>query len=88
MLLLTLILVGMAAGWLAGKILRGSGYGPIMDMAMGIGGALAGASLMRFTGFSGQAGTIYTTLVAMICAVFLTLATGFANGRKTYARQT
>ena len=80
-------MVGLAAGWLAGKILKGNGYGPLVDIAMGIGGALAGGFLMRSAGFGGYGGTVLTTLVAMIGAVVLTLLAGFVNGRRLYARQ-
>ena len=86
MYILSWIIVGLVAGWSAGKILRGR-YGPLMDIAIGIGGAVAGGFLMRSAGFSGYWGTIYTTLVAIIGAVLLTLLVGFVNGRRLYARQ-
>jgi uncharacterized membrane protein YeaQ/YmgE (transglycosylase-associated protein family) len=87
MYFLSWIIVGLVADWSAGKILEGNGYGPLMDMALGIGGAVAGGFLMRSAGFSGYRGTIYTTLIAMIGAVLLTLLVGFVNGRRLYARQ-
>ena len=87
MYFLSWIIVGLVAGWSAGKILKGNGYGPLMDMAIGIGGAVAGGFLMRSAGFSGYRGTIYTTLVAIIGAVLLTLLVGFVNGRRLYAQQ-
>ncbi len=42
MYFLSWIIVGLVAGWSAGKILKGNGYGPLMDIAIGIGGAVAG----------------------------------------------
>jgi uncharacterized membrane protein YeaQ/YmgE (transglycosylase-associated protein family) len=81
------IMIGLAAGWLAGKILKGDGYGPFMDIVMGIGGAVAGGLLMRSAGISGFGGTILTTLVATVGAVLLTLVAGFVNGKRMYARQ-
>ena len=81
------MMIGLIAGWLGGKILKGDGYGPFMDIVMGIGGAVAGGLLMRSTGLGGYWGTIITTLVAMIGAVLLTLLAGFVNGRRMYARQ-
>lgn len=87
MYFLSWIIVGLVAGWSAGKILKGNGYGTLMDIAIGIGGAVAGGFLMRSAGFSGHQGTIYTTLVAMMGAVLLALLSGFANGRRLYARQ-
>ena len=44
--LLVILLVGVIAGWLAGKIVEGSGFGLIGDMAVGIVGALIGSWLM------------------------------------------
>ena len=87
MYFLSWIIVGSVAGWLSGKILSGNGYGPLMDMVMGIGGAVAGGLLIQSAGLGGYLGTIITTLVALIGAVLLTLLAGFVNGRRIYARQ-
>ena len=86
MYFLSWIIVGLVAGWSAGKILKGNTYGPFMDIAMGICGAMAGGMLMR-SGFAGYGGTIITTVVALIGAVLLTLLAGLVNGRRMYARQ-
>lgn len=82
--LLTWILVGAVVGWGAGRKLQANGYGPFMDLTMGVGGAVAGGFLMRSAGYSG---TIVTSLFAAICAVLLTILAGFANGRRVYALQ-
>lgn len=87
MYLLSWIIVGLAAGWSAGKILKGNTYGPLMDIAMGVAGAVAAGFIMRSAGFRGYGGMVITTLVAMIGAVLLTLLAGFVNGRRLYARQ-
>ena len=87
MYFLSWIIVGLVAGWATGKILNSDRYGPLMDIAMGIAGAVAGGYLMHSAGFSGYRGTIYTTLVAIIGAVLLTLLVGFVNGRRLYPRQ-
>ncbi len=81
------IMVGFLAGWFGGKILKGNTYGPIMDIAMGTCGAIAGGLLMQSAGLGGYKGIILTTLVAMIGAVVVTLLAGFVNGRRMYARQ-
>jgi uncharacterized membrane protein YeaQ/YmgE (transglycosylase-associated protein family) len=86
MYLLSWIIIGLVAGWSAGKILKGNSYGPLMDIVIGIDGAVGGGFLMRSAGFSGYQGTIYTTLVAIIGAVLLTLTVGFVNGRRVYVR--
>ena len=87
MYLLAWIFIGVLVGWAAGRILEGNGYGPFMDVVLGIGGAVAGGSLMRAAGFRSFAGTVVTTMVAMMGAALLTMVVGFANGRKIYARQ-
>jgi uncharacterized membrane protein YeaQ/YmgE (transglycosylase-associated protein family) len=67
------IIVGLIAGWITGKIMKGSGYGPIMDIIVGIIGAFIGGFLMRHIfGGTGQGGMIYTIIVAVIGAVILT----------------
>jgi len=78
------IIVGLIAGWATGKIMRGSGYGTLMDIVLGIVGAIIGGFIMRALGFSGQGGMIYTILVAIGGAVLLTwivrLITGDRSG--------
>jgi uncharacterized membrane protein YeaQ/YmgE (transglycosylase-associated protein family) len=66
------IIVGLIAGWVTGKIMRGSGYGTLLDIVIGIAGAIVGGWIMRALGFSGQGGTIYTILVAIGGAIVLT----------------
>jgi uncharacterized membrane protein YeaQ/YmgE (transglycosylase-associated protein family) len=66
------IIVGLIAGWITGKLMRGSGYGPVMDIVVGIIGAIVGGFIMRALGFAGQGGMIYTILVAVLGAVVLT----------------
>src|SRR3979490_1868128 len=44
--------IGLLAGWSAEKTLKGSGYGPLMDIVIGI-GAAGGGFLTRSAGFSG-----------------------------------
>jgi len=66
------LLVGLIAGWLTGKIMGGPGKGALMDIIIGLIGALAGGLLMRLLGFSAEGGMIYTIIVAVIGAVVLT----------------
>ena len=87
MYLLLCITVGLVISRLAEQILRGNGYAPLMDIVMGICGAIAGGLLVQAARLGGYQGTILTTLVAMIGAVLLTLFAGLVNGRRLYARQ-
>ena len=72
MFILWWIIVGLIAGWITGKIMKGSGYGALMDIVVGIVGAIGGGFLMRLLGFAGEGGMIYTIIVALIGAVILT----------------
>jgi uncharacterized membrane protein YeaQ/YmgE (transglycosylase-associated protein family) len=64
------IIVGLIAGWAAGKIMRGGGYGPLMDIVLGIVGAVVGGWLLGALGIY-AGGLIGTILVAIVGAVFL-----------------
>jgi uncharacterized membrane protein YeaQ/YmgE (transglycosylase-associated protein family) len=64
------IVVGLIAGWAAGKIMKGGGYGVVMDIVLGIIGAVVGGWLMGMFGiFAGN--MIGTIIVAIIGAVVL-----------------
>jgi uncharacterized membrane protein YeaQ/YmgE (transglycosylase-associated protein family) len=67
------IIVGLIAGWITGKIMSGGGYGALMDIVIGIIGALIGGFIRRSLGFAAHGGMIYTILVAIGGAIVLTL---------------
>ena len=85
--LLAWVGIGAVVGWGAGRTFLGHGYGPFMDILMGIGGAVVGGLLTRSAGFVGFGGTIIATLVAMISAALVTMVFAYMNGRRVYARQ-
>jgi uncharacterized membrane protein YeaQ/YmgE (transglycosylase-associated protein family) len=64
------IIVGLIAGWAAGKIMRGGGYGPLMDIVLGIVGAVVGGWLLGALGIY-AGGLLGTIVVAIIGAMFL-----------------
>jgi len=66
------IVVGLVAGWVTGKLMRGSGFGAIGDILIGIAGAIVGGAIMRAVGFRAHGGVLYTVLVATGGAVVLT----------------
>jgi uncharacterized membrane protein YeaQ/YmgE (transglycosylase-associated protein family) len=65
------IIVGLIAGWLAGKIMKGSGYGTLGDILLGMLGAIIGGWILRLLGFYSSGGLISSILVATLGAVFL-----------------
>jgi uncharacterized membrane protein YeaQ/YmgE (transglycosylase-associated protein family) len=85
--LLAWVGIGAVVGWGAGRIFQGNGYGPFMDILMGIAGAVAGGLLTRSAAAGGFGGTIITTLVAMTSAALVTVLAAYVNGRRVYARE-
>ena len=68
MVLIWFLLVGLVAGWLAGKIMKGSGYGVIGDIVLGVIGAVVGGFLFRLVGIAAY-GTLGAIIVATIGAI-------------------
>jgi uncharacterized membrane protein YeaQ/YmgE (transglycosylase-associated protein family) len=64
------IVVGILAGFLAGKIMRGRGYGVIIDLFLGILGSVLGGFIFGLLGLY-AAGLIGRLVVATAGAVFL-----------------
>ena len=87
MYLLTWIVVGAVVGWGAGKIFQGNGYGPLMDILMGISGGVVGGFAMGFADHGGYRGTVFTVLGATIAAMVFTAVAAYVNGRRVFARQ-
>ncbi len=52
------IIVGLIAGFITGKLMRGEGFGALVDIIVGILGAVAGGFLMSHLGFAGQGGLL------------------------------
>ncbi len=78
------IIIGVIAGWLTGKLMKGSGYGFIMDMIVGLIGALVGGFLSSHLGFggTGEHGLGISILIAVIGAVVLTLLLRLITGNR------
>jgi len=65
------ILVGLVAGWLAGQLVKGGGFGVVGDIVVGVLGALLGGFLFSTFGVSLGAGLLGSIIVATIGAVVL-----------------
>jgi uncharacterized membrane protein YeaQ/YmgE (transglycosylase-associated protein family) len=79
------IIIGVIAGWLTGKLMKGSGFGFLMDMVVGIVGALIGGFISSHLGLGGigQHGLIMSIVIAVIGAVILTwIVRLITGGRK------
>ncbi len=67
------ILIGICAGWLAGQIMKGGGFGLIGDLIVGVIGALLGGFLFGLLGLSasGLWGSLVTATVGAIVLIAL-----------------
>jgi len=68
---LTWIIVGLIAGWLAGQVMKGGGYGILVDIILGILGGLLGGWLFGQLGIWPGGGVVGSIIVAFIGAVIL-----------------
>lgn len=64
------IVIGLIAGWLAGKIARGAGYGCITDIILGLVGSIVGGWLFMKLGILGG-GFLYSLAAATVGAIIL-----------------
>ena len=64
-------LIGLVAGWLAGLLVKGGGFGVIGDIVVGILGALLGGFLFSSLGLSSGGSLIGSIIVATIGAILL-----------------
>ena len=69
------IVVGMIAGWLAGLVMRGGGYGVIVDIILGILGGVLGGWIFGKLGVWPAGGIIGSLIVAFVGAVILVAIT-------------
>ena len=76
------IIVGLIAGFLTGKLMKGSGFGAVGDIIVGVIGAVVGGFIMQHLGYAGSGGLIYTVFVAVVGAVLLTLLLRLATGNR------
>ena len=72
--LLYWIVVGLIAGWLAGVVMKGGGYGIVADIILGILGAIVGGWIFSALGI-GAGGVVGSIVVAFIGAVVLVAIT-------------
>jgi uncharacterized membrane protein YeaQ/YmgE (transglycosylase-associated protein family) len=67
------LIIGAVAGWLAGKIMRGRGFGLAGDLVVGILGSLVGGFIFRFLGIAsfGLIGSLVTATVGAVVLLWL-----------------
>ncbi len=71
--LISFLVVGLVAGWLAGQIMKGKGFGLVGNIIVGVIGAVLGGLLFGLLGLSAS-GTIGSLVTATVGAVVLLAA--------------
>jgi uncharacterized membrane protein YeaQ/YmgE (transglycosylase-associated protein family) len=79
--LLVILFVGLVAGWLAGKIVHGTGFGIIGDILVGIAGALVASLLFPKLGIAIGTGIVREIIYSAIGAIILLLIVGLFRSR-------
>ena len=85
--LLVILVVGVVAGWLAGQIVRGAGFGLIGDLLIGIVGALIGSWLLPQLGIHLGTGIVRAIVNATIGAILLLLVIRLLRGGTSWGRR-
>ena len=83
--ILAWIIIGVLAGWITGKLMKGSGFGFIMDMIVGLIGALIGGFIASKLGFGGvnEHGMFVSIIIAVLGAVLLTALLRLVTGNRS-----
>ena len=83
MSILAWLVVGLVAGFIASKIINKHGEGVIMDIVLGVVGAIVGGFIFNFFGHSAPTGiNLYSIFVAVIGAIVVLLAYHAVTGRR------
>ena len=80
--LIAWLVVGLIAGWLAGKFMKGGGYGVVGDIVLGLIGAFVGGFIFSILLPGSSAGLIGSIVVAFIGAVILIALARALTGRR------
>jgi len=81
--LIAWIIVGLVAGWLAGVVMKGSGYGLLGDLVLGLIGAVVGGWLVGLVAPAAEpSGLLGSIVVATIGAIVLVFIARAVRGRK------
>ena len=76
-------IIGIIAGFLAGKVMKGKGFGLIVNLIIGIGGAILGGILFGLLNIDIGFGFIGSIISAFVGSVLLLLIIGFVKKNKS-----
>jgi uncharacterized membrane protein YeaQ/YmgE (transglycosylase-associated protein family) len=78
--IIVILFVGLVAGWLAGKIVSGTGFGIIGDILVGVAGALVASLLFPKLGIHLGSGLVSEIIYSAIGAIILLLVVRLVRG--------
>lgn len=78
--ILVILFVGIVAGWLAGKVVRGTGFGLIGDLLVGIAGAFVASWLFPRLGIALGSGIVSEIIYSALGAILLLLVVRLIRG--------
>ena len=78
--IIVILFVGLVAGWLAGKIVSGTGFGIIGDILVGVAGALVASLLFPKLGIHLGTGLVSEIIYSAIGAIILLLVVRLLRG--------
>jgi uncharacterized membrane protein YeaQ/YmgE (transglycosylase-associated protein family) len=76
------IIVGILAGFIAGKIMRGGGFGCLINLLLGIAGGMVGGWIFGLLGISWEPSWLGRTATAVLGAVVILYIAGLIKGKK------
>ena len=79
--ILVILFVGIVAGWLAGKVVRGAGFGLLGDLVVGIVGAFIASWLFPRLGISLGSSILSAVVFSALGAIILLLVVRLVRGR-------
>ena len=79
MMFIWYIVIGLVAAWVASRIMRGQGYGLLINMIIGIIGGVLGGWLFSLLGFYSTGGIIGSLITSVIGAIVLLWFVGLVN---------
>lgn len=80
------VLEGVVAGWLMGKIMKSEGRDRVMNIVMGVGGAVAGGLIISIAPVLVSGKMIYTNLAAISGGMLLAFLSRYIGGSREYGR--
>jgi uncharacterized membrane protein YeaQ/YmgE (transglycosylase-associated protein family) len=82
--ILVILFVGIVAGWLAGKVVRGTGFGLIGDLVVGVAGAFVATWLFPWFGIQLGTGMVSEIIYSALGAIILLVIVRLVRGRGSF----